>query len=164
CRYRLVMTQRGDRDMTSSMTTSSMTESTRARGVRLIGCAGVAVMSMLVVLPGQSAAQDRLPTMPGYDQYQRMAAQRQGAVQPGAATEIEPAGGEEGRFGRRGGPERGRQFDSAESPDGTLKAFYRDRNLWLSRADGTEEKAITTEGSEADRVKYGTASWVYGEE
>src|SRR5690606_17557285 len=115
------------------------------------------------------------PTMPGYDQYQRMAGLRQGAVQLGSinamwlddasafdyqldgkryrydvaarrATELEPAAGDRDGMGR-GRPERGRQFDSAPSPDSTLKAFYRDRNLWLSRADGSDEKAITTEGS-----------------
>ncbi len=77
----------------------------------------------------------------------------------------EAAGG--GRGGRGGGgaaPERGRQFDSAESPDKTRKAFYKDRNLWLSAADGSGAVALTTDGSEKDRIKYGTASWVYGEE
>ena len=151
------------------------------------------LLAALAGLPVQSFAQDRLPTMPGYAQYQRISSLRQGAVQSGAlsvrwlddgsafeyerggksfrydvatrrATEIPPAAGDQRRVGRRGGPERGRQFDSADSPDGTLRAFYRDRNLWLSRADGSGERAITTEGSEAERVKYGTASWVYGEE
>ncbi|MGE0886812.1 MAG: DPP IV N-terminal domain-containing protein [Blastocatellales bacterium] len=84
------------------------------------------------------------------------------------AVEIEKttAGNDQqGRFGgRRGGPERGRQYDSAMSPDGKLKAFYRDRNLWLSDAGGSNETAITTEGNEKTRIKYGSASWVYGEE
>lgn len=84
------------------------------------------------------------------------------------AVEIEKttAGNDQqGRFGgRRGGPERGRQYDSAMSPDGKLKAFYRDRNLWLSDANGSNETAITTEGNEKTRIKYGSASWVYGEE
>jgi dipeptidyl-peptidase-4 len=69
-----------------------------------------------------------------------------------------------GGRGSAGAPERGRQFDSAPSPDGKLKAFYRDRNLWISAADGANESAITTDGSGKDRTKYGTASWVYGEE
>lgn len=59
---------------------------------------------------------------------------------------------------------RGRQVTSTTSPDGKWKAFYRDRNVWLSRADGKDEIAVTTEGSEKTRVKYGTACWVYGEE
>src|SRR5262245_6008149 len=78
---------------------------------------------------------------------------------------IETTSGRSGR-GRGSGetPDRGRQFESATSPDGSLKAFYRDRNLWLSAADGSGEHAITKDGSVATRVKYGTASWVYGEE
>jgi dipeptidyl-peptidase 4 len=63
-----------------------------------------------------------------------------------------------------GGPDRGRQFESALSPDGKLKAFYRDRNMWLSDASGSGEIALTTDGSVANRIKNGTASWVYGEE
>ncbi len=61
-------------------------------------------------------------------------------------------------------PARGRQFTSALSPDGKWKAFYRDRNLWLSNTNSTNEIALTTDGSEKTRVKYGSASWVYGEE
>jgi len=73
-------------------------------------------------------------------------------------------GGGRGRGGQAGQPARGRQFDSAESPDKKLKAFYKDRNVWLSAADGSNPLQLTTDGNEADRVKYGTASWVYGEE
>ncbi len=86
-------------------------------------------------------------------------------------TEVSPsasdAAPEESRAGtrfQRGGPARGRQFESAVSPDGKVKAFYRDRNLWLSDADGANEHAVTTDGNEKARIKYGTASWVYGEE
>jgi dipeptidyl-peptidase-4 len=73
------------------------------------------------------------------------------------------------RLGRSGSdavrsPERGRQFETATSPNSALTAFYRDRNLWVSAADGTGERAITTDGSVAGRMKYGSASWVYGEE
>lgn len=62
------------------------------------------------------------------------------------------------------GVARGRQAPSALSPDGKLKAFYRDRNVWLSDASGVIEMPLTTDGSEKSRIKYGTASWVYGEE
>ena len=77
--------------------------------------------------------------------------------------------GRTGRTGRSSGsgevePDRGRQFESALSPDGSLKAFYRDRNVWLSDPHGGNEQAVTTDGGVAARVKYGTASWVYGEE
>ena len=79
--------------------------------------------------------------------------------------EVEEQEGGRGRGGRgRGGIERGRQATTADSPDGTLKAFYRDRNLWVSDTDGKNEVAVTTDGSDTDRIKYGTASWVYGEE
>jgi dipeptidyl-peptidase-4 len=162
--------------------------------VRAIAVAPL-VLSLLQVTTG---AQDRLKTMPGYQQYQKVVQEIPGAIRLGsvavtwsadgksfdytndgkryrydvatrAATEIgaaeAPDGrGRGGRGGQAGGaPERGRQFDSAESADRRLKAFYRDRNLWLKDATG-EEVAVTTDGSEKDRIKYGTASWVYGEE
>jgi len=73
-----------------------------------------------------------------------------------------------GRPGRRGagggGPARGRQFSSALSPDGKLKAFCRERNLWISDAEGKNEFAVTTDGNEKQRTKNAVASWVYGEE
>lgn len=84
------------------------------------------------------------------------------------ATETGAAPAESGRRGRfrrgRGGPERGRQFTSAVSPDDRFKAFCRDRNLWLSDTSGANEFAVTTDGNSKDRTKYATASWVYGEE
>jgi dipeptidyl-peptidase 4 len=66
--------------------------------------------------------------------------------------------------GRGAGPERGRQVTSIASPDGTRKAFYRERNLWVSSPDGSNETAVTSDGSEKARIKYATGSWVYGEE
>src|SRR6185295_1582713 len=118
------------------------------------GFALVAVFA-LALTPLTSRAQDRLKTMPGYDQYQKISAQIPGSVKLGslpvkwldggkafeyykdgksyrydiatnAATEagVAPPDAEGGRGGRRrGGPERGRQFGSATSPDGKLKAF-----------------------------------------
>jgi dipeptidyl-peptidase-4 len=154
-------------------------------------------LAAAVGLAATLAAQDRLKSMPGYDQYQKMSKEMQGAVKPGtlsvtwkdaksfeyvkdgklyrfdvgtrAATEVGPApesAAPGGRGGRGGMPmvERGRQAASTTSPDGKLKAFYRDRNLWTSNADGSAEVQLTTDGSEKDRIKYGTASWVYGEE
>ena len=146
-------------------------------------------------------AQDRLKTMPGYDQFQRLAGQIPTAIKSGAlvatwrsdstafeftrdgkryrydvathqTTEVPPGqdvNAGRGRGSGRGGPpgappERGRQYESATSPDGAWKAVYRDRNLYLSPAEGGGETAITTDGSVASRVKYATASWVYGEE
>ncbi|MCA9763980.1 MAG: DPP IV N-terminal domain-containing protein [Gemmatimonadetes bacterium] len=81
------------------------------------------------------------------------------------ATEVQGEEGPANRFaGRRGGPARGRQATEALSPDSSLRAFYRDRNLWLSNADSTGERPLTSDGSAERRIKYGTASWVYGEE
>ena len=156
----------------------------------------VLAMTMLLLLLAAVSpvnAQERLKSMPGYEQYQKMSGQLPGSVKPGSlnvrwvdggfeyfrdgkgyrynlatrATEPAPSvtGPIAGQMGsRRGGPERGRQFDSAVSPDGRRKAFYRNRNIWLSNADGSGEVAITSDGSEKARIKYGTASWVYGEE
>ena len=161
----------------------------------------ISLIFALLSLPIGSRAQDRLKTMPGYDQYQKMSKEIPGSVKLGAlnvkwqddgkafdyykdgktyrydiatraTTEAgpAPADAESGRTGgrrRAGGPERGRQYSSAESPDKKLKAFYRDRNLWLGDANGANgavEMAITTDGNEKARTKYGTGSWVYGEE
>ena len=136
-------------------------------------------------------AQDRLRSMPGYDRFAERAPQIDrsfvtGAIRPtwaddgksfqyaraGQAYRFDVATGASSvdsappsaGLGRRGGRARGRQFVEAESPDGVFKAFYRDRNLYMSRADGTDERALTTDGIAEERIKYGTASWVYGEE
>lgn len=79
-------------------------------------------------------------------------------------TEKPPASTGARRTRPRGNPERGRQFETVYSQDGKLKAFYRDRNVFLSDADGKNELAVTTDGNEKTRTKYGVASWVYGEE
>ncbi len=85
------------------------------------------------------------------------------STQAQAAPPPRPEGRRAGR-GQTGAPARGRQYLWAVSPDGKLKAFYRDRNLWLSDTNGANEIAITTDGHDKTRIKYGTASWVYGEE
>jgi dipeptidyl-peptidase 4 len=77
---------------------------------------------------------------------------------------VDAAGGRGGRGGRGGsGIERGRQAPSADSPDGTLKAVYDKHNLVITDVGGNTV-AVTTDGNEKERIKYGTASWVYGEE
>jgi dipeptidyl-peptidase-4 len=155
--------------------------------------AATIAIGMLQIAP---SAQDRLQTMPGYQQFQRVSAESRDAVKSGAlsvtwkdpgafeysrdgklfryelatktATEIgaapAPAGrGARGRGGQ-GGPARGRQFESAESPDKKFNAAYRDRNVYLVDVATGAEVALTTDGNEKDRTKNGTASWVYGEE
>ena len=61
-------------------------------------------------------------------------------------------------------PVRGRQRPVAASPDGKYLATYRDRNLTVCDASGAGTVPVTSDGNEKDRIKYGTASWVYGEE
>jgi len=154
-------------------------------------------------------AQDRLKSMPGHDQYEKMSKLIPTSVKSGAltalwkdggkafeythdgtlyrydiaerkATEIgkakTPAGGAKkgGGFkgiGKKDGDAkgvgfvpRGRQAMSALAPNGKFKAFYRDHNFWLSDFKGDDEFAVTTEGNAKTRIRYGSASWVYGEE
>lgn len=67
-----------------------------------------------------------------------------------------------GRTGRQ--PGRGRQFTEVFSPaNEKVKAVYKDNNVWIDKGDGTLA-AVTTDGSAATKVKYGSGSWVYGEE
>ena len=163
----------------------------------LITRMGIAVAVVAAMLWAPTSAQDRLKSMPGYDQFQKMSREIPGSVKLGSITaqwkedsssfeynwdgkryrydvaaqqataigDAPEAPGGRGRGGQGGNqPARGRQFDTAESPDKALKAYYKDRNLWLSAPDGSNAVALTTDGSEKDRIKYGTASWVYGEE
>ncbi len=152
---------------------------------------GILVLSLaLAVTAGWLEGQDRLKTYPGYEKY---VAARKGRALDGRmagymlnwsedgktvrfskdgkiwsydlaakkASEFVDKSSQEGRYL---GPERGRQYSEAVSPDKKWKAVYRDRNLYLADADGKNEKAVTTAGNEKDRTKFGTASWVYGEE
>ncbi len=177
--------------------------------VRSVARIGLAVL-LGVTATRAAQAQDRLKTMPGYEQYQRMApqiAQVAATVSsrsfgggqfgppiawtpdgkyvvfqsggqthtydvaahkvidqppPASSAAAQPAG----RGGRGGGgqPERGRQFSAAVAPAGNHRAIYKDRNVWIGDSTGANAVAITTDGSETTRIKYGTASWVYGEE
>ncbi len=137
-------------------------------------------------------AQDRLPSMPGYDLYLKMSQESYRAVKDGSVLMKWDEGGDsftyssQGKFfkfdftsrqsspanpsavepisdaGLRFGPERGRQFDNVSSPDGHYKAISRNRNVTITSPLGKLQ--VTTDGSIASRIKYGTASWVYGEE
>ncbi len=85
-----------------------------------------------------------------------------GAISP-ANDENAPDAEAPQRSGRRGamGPARGRQQSTATSADGTMIAQSRGGNLWI-KCDGVAERAVTTDGNAT--LRYGTASWVYGEE
>ena len=163
----------------------------RNRRLERVGVAMALAAGLLSVGLG---AQDRLRSMPGYARYEKMSREIPSALKSGALaitwsdahtfeyardgkryrydvltrtpSEIPGPSVQEftGRGGRGGGPARGRQADSTTSPDGKYKAVYHDRNLWLTDASGGAETAITTDGSDKARIKYGTASWVYGEE
>jgi dipeptidyl-peptidase-4 len=166
------------------------------RLTRVLVRPGIALVFGAVVFQLAAGAQDRLKTMPGYEQYQKMSREIQSAVKPGnlivtwkdgttfeyprdgklhrydvttrTASEVGPAPEPAGRGGRGGvgGVARGRQVPSAESPDKKFKAIYKDedRNLYLVDAATGAETRITSDGSRENKVKYGTASWVYGEE
>lgn len=56
------------------------------------------------------------------------------------------------------------QTTSALSPDGRHNAFSRDGNLWISDPDGGNAVAITTDGNEKARIRFGVATIIYGEE
>jgi dipeptidyl-peptidase-4 len=58
---------------------------------------------------------------------------------------------------------RGREAD-VTSPDGTLRAISRDYNIWIIPTDGGPEKQVTTDGSQAARIRNGVGSYIYLEE
>lgn len=58
---------------------------------------------------------------------------------------------------------RGREADVV-SPDGKLRAFSRDQNMWLTPAEGGPEKQLTTDGGVAARIRHGVGSYLYLEE
>lgn len=62
----------------------------------------------------------------------------------------------------RRGVERGRQFTVAVSPDKTKTAKYDNGNIYLEI--GNSKFPVTKDGDLSKRIKYGTGSWVYGEE
>ena len=151
------------------------------------------LLCALVMSFSSILAQDKLKKMPGYERYGEISPKIRGSVKMvprsytwsddsksfeythngkrlkysikgGKTIEIEDVVNSSGgrRFGNR--PQRGRQYAWADSPDGKLKAFTKDRNMYISNPDGSNEIAITTDGNEDTQKKYGIATWVYGEE
>ena len=138
-----------------------------------------------------SIAQDKLKSMPGYERYQKISPQIRSSIKTGALTVKWSDDGSSFDYERdkklyrytiktktvtevgdaptpdrraTAGPARGRQFDFAKSPDDKWKAYTKDRNMYLSAADGSNAIAITTDGNDKTQIKYGIATWVYGEE
>lgn len=138
-----------------------------------------------------SFSQDKLKSMPGYERYQKISPQIRTSVKTGALTvkwsedgssfdyerdkklyrytvktktltEVGDAPAPERR--NMTGPARGRQAQATNSPDGKWKAYTKDRNMYVSAPDGSNAIAITTDGNDQTQVKYGIATWVYGEE
>ncbi len=68
------------------------------------------------------------------------------------------------RFRRGNRPARGRQYASHISPDKKLRVFTKNRNVYISNADGSNVQAVTTKGNDENQIKFGIATWVYGEE
>lgn len=151
----------------------------------------VLLASALLLLTAELQAQDKLKSMPGYERYQKVSPQIRTAVKPGslvvkwsddessfeyeqdkklyrytvktkATTTLGDAPAPDRRMGAR--PARGRQYDFANSPDNKWKAFTKDRNLYIGGADGSNAIKITQDGNEETQIKYGIATWVYGEE
>lgn len=151
-------------------------------------------LSLFMISVNTTNAQGKIKNMPGYDRYQKMSPQLYSSVQRISPNIKWSADGKTFtyvdndiaytfdvrkkkvvksedyqappriRFSRQGRPARGRQYASAISPDSTLKAFTKDRNMYISNPDGSEFMAITSDGNEDNQVKYGIATWVYGEE
>ncbi|MBI3409269.1 MAG: DPP IV N-terminal domain-containing protein [Planctomycetes bacterium] len=154
----------------------------------------VALFAFLGFVPLTTVAQDRLKTMPGYEQYKTVAPEIGKSVKLGipratwkdegksfefakdgkiysfdiATGKAEDSGKtatfEGKKKGKDKGPGRARFWTFENSPDGNFRAFYRDRNVWIKDLKNNTETQITTEGNDKNRTKYGAGTWVYGEE
>lgn len=148
----------------------------------------------LLTFSVKGLAQDKIKNMPGYDRYQEMAPKIYAAVARMSPNIVWDKSGKTFTYREDDNvhtyyvkkkkiinteayqpkqipsysgeprPERGRQYASAMSPDKKHKAFTKDRNMYLSDPDGSRVISITSEGNEENQIKYGIATWVYGEE
>lgn len=149
------------------------------------------ITTCLLLSVSSLLSQDRLKTMPGYKQYKEMAPKIRQSVESGAAYGSWSEDGKTFSYRKNGEgfafnvetkkiveadlprrswrgwgnrPARGRQYASAMSPKGDLKAYTKDRNMYISDKDGGNVVAITSDGNADNQIKYGIATWVYGEE
>ncbi len=145
----------------------------------------------LIFIINNSYAQDKLKSMPGYERYTEIAPKIRTSIESGrvsvtwkedgnafeyakdgklylydikkaTTSEVGPAPKKKGSG--RSNRARGRQHASVESPDSMLIAFTKDRNMYLKNADGSNIVTITADGNADNQIKYGIATWVYGEE
>jgi len=155
-----------------------------------LSCSRLLLISCVVGLSTLGLGQDRWPLMPGYKEMQAgNASARDWKLSPlrgswvdATTYQFEDLTGKK-QFDVKTGktsvvagalnmplpspaqqrqPERGRQWEQVKSADGTKTAIYRDGNVYLQVGDS--ETAITTEGNVDRKIKFGTGSWVYGEE
>ena len=91
----------------------------------------------------------------------------------GRQSDRRDAGSRRGRFSRRRGSSgitgrnigrrsRGRQYIQVDSPDRRWEAHFKNWNVVLKNKESGETVQVTKDGDE--KIHYGTASWVYGEE
>ena len=140
-----------------------------------------------------SFTQDKLKKMPGYERYSKVAPKIRNSVKlvsrvynwnansssfeynfngkrlkydiaSGKTIEVEDHVQTNRSYNYNNRPQRGRQYASSNSPDGQYKAYTKDRNMYISSTDGSNEIAITNDGNKDTQKKYGIATWVYGEE
>lgn len=147
--------------------------------------------ALMLIFSQVGRAQDKLKNMPGYEQYSKVAPQIRGSVEYGMISANWSEDGSSFQYVQDGKlwkydvkkktkedlgtpprperrsfnrPARGRQYASTDAPNGQLKAFHKDRNMYISNIDGSNVQAITTDGNMENKLKYGIATWVYGEE
>ena len=143
----------------------------------------------LIALAALGFAQDRWPNMPGYKEMQEgnragqdwkvsylrgqwtsatiykftdLDGAKEFNVITGKTTEVNSYELLEPLPTPQRAPERGRQWDVVKSADGSTTANYRDGNVYLTTGD--KEVQVTKDGDVAKKIKFGTGSWVYGEE
>ncbi|NVK52125.1 MAG: DPP IV N-terminal domain-containing protein [Flavobacteriaceae bacterium] len=153
----------------------------------------VSIVVLLFFLGVNVSAQDKLKRMPGYKQFAKMSPKLYSSIKraPTSVTwakdgksftyvkdglehtfdvrkkkvvSTKKAEKRQRRFRRGNRPARGRQYAFAISPDRKLKAFTKNRNFYISKPDGSNVQAITTQGNDKNQIKFGIATWVYGEE
>ena len=129
-----------------------------------------------------SFTQDKLKKMPGYERYSKVAPKIRNSVKlvsrvynwnansssfeynfngkrlkydiaSGKTIEVEDHVQTNRSYNYNNRPQRGRQYASSNSPDGQYKAYTKDRNMYISSTDGSNEIAITNDGNKDTQKK-----------